>query len=600
MTGRVLACSVRASRGRCEPGTHPRDEHHPRAADRTRAVRPVGSDGGPRDGPEPPGLRRGFAKARGREADRVSWVVLRPVRPNGVHHRRGVSLQQAALKRRSTEDRWPAIATRLNLPATEFPMKSGSGAPRARAAELVARARPLAAQLRARRARSPAVAAARRPALFERASPCRARRPTRSGRTRVRSRRDAALVRRALRPGLGQPRHADRDAGRQGVRAQRARSPTGSTLRRAAASTRPSGSTSSARSSSASACGASGSIPTSRWITAFEAAILDDVRRTRSDDGFIQRGLRSDPLVPHRLAPRSPRPRSSTRTIRRRRSCVAFPLRFRSARRAGAPAGGDGVDARRRGRCPRTAGLMVDPDADVRGRRDARRGARCVGRGARRPRCGGRGLERRRRSRARQGPRACSGSSLGAVGQRLARRRRHAVREPRGRHRPRAHGPGPRQGGLRGRPAARASRSSCPVDEAGRFTAGAEPFVGRSVLEVNDDIIALARRERGRAAARRHASRTLPALLALPPAGDLPRHQPVVHDRRPSTDHRRALPRPRSSRRCAGIRRRRRTASASRCARRPDWCLSRQRAWGVGIPALYCEACDDTRSSTPA
>jgi isoleucyl-tRNA synthetase len=24
---------------------------------------------------------------------------------------------------------------------------------------------------------------------------------------------------------------------------------------------------------------------------------------------------------------------------------------------------------------------------------------------------------------------------------------------------------------------------------------------------------------------------------------------------------------------------------------RPDWCLSRQRAWGVGIPAFYCEAC---------
>jgi isoleucyl-tRNA synthetase len=26
---------------------------------------------------------------------------------------------------------------------------------------------------------------------------------------------------------------------------------------------------------------------------------------------------------------------------------------------------------------------------------------------------------------------------------------------------------------------------------------------------------------------------------------------------------------------------------------RPDWCLSRQRAWGVGIPAVYCEACDE-------
>ncbi|GBC92127.1 Isoleucine--tRNA ligase [bacterium HR15] len=26
---------------------------------------------------------------------------------------------------------------------------------------------------------------------------------------------------------------------------------------------------------------------------------------------------------------------------------------------------------------------------------------------------------------------------------------------------------------------------------------------------------------------------------------------------------------------------------------RPDWCLSRQRAWGVGIPAFYCEACEE-------
>ncbi len=29
----------------------------------------------------------------------------------------------------------------------------------------------------------------------------------------------------------------------------------------------------------------------------------------------------------------------------------------------------------------------------------------------------------------------------------------------------------------------------------------------------------------------------------------------------------------------------------SMVANRPDWCLSRQRAWGVGIPAFYCKAC---------
>src|SRR5262245_60568692 len=26
---------------------------------------------------------------------------------------------------------------------------------------------------------------------------------------------------------------------------------------------------------------------------------------------------------------------------------------------------------------------------------------------------------------------------------------------------------------------------------------------------------------------------------------------------------------------------------------RPDWCLSRQRSWGVGIPAVYCESCEE-------
>ncbi len=33
-------------------------------------------------------------------------------------------------------------------------------------------------------------------------------------------------------------------------------------------------------------------------------------------------------------------------------------------------------------------------------------------------------------------------------------------------------------------------------------------------------------------------------------------------------------------------------------ANRPDWCLSRQRAWGVPLPILYCEDCDEPLMST--
>lgn len=33
---------------------------------------------------------------------------------------------------------------------------------------------------------------------------------------------------------------------------------------------------------------------------------------------------------------------------------------------------------------------------------------------------------------------------------------------------------------------------------------------------------------------------------------------------------------------------------------RPDWCLSRQRAWGVAIPVFYCDGCDEDILSAPA
>jgi isoleucyl-tRNA synthetase len=130
---------------------------------------------------------------------------------------------------------------------------------------------------------------------------------------------------------------------------------------------------------------------------------------------------------------------------------------------------------------------------------------------------------------------------------------------------------------------------SCPVDEAGRFTAGAEPFVGRSVLEVNDDIVRwLTGRDRILAASRfTHAyphcwrcrqpvifRATEQWFMMIDHDGHRERTLALidgaVHWEPPSAQNR--------------IR--------ESVRLRPDWCLSRQRAWGVGIPAVYCEACE--------
>src|ERR1051325_2739608 len=128
----------------------------------------------------------------------------------------------------------------------------------------------------------------------------------------------------------------------------------------------------------------------------------------------------------------------------------------------------------------------------------------------------------------------------------------------------------------------------CPVDEGGRFTPEVPHFAGRSVLDVNDDILSW-----------------LDAQGVLLHAWTFTHSYPHCwRCRKPvifrATDqwflivdhdgHRdRCIEQIERAVRWDPDSSRNRIREAVRS--RPDWCLSRQRSWGVGIPAVYCESC---------
>jgi len=129
---------------------------------------------------------------------------------------------------------------------------------------------------------------------------------------------------------------------------------------------------------------------------------------------------------------------------------------------------------------------------------------------------------------------------------------------------------------------------SCPVDEAGRFTDEVPAFAGRSVLDVDADLIAWLR-EQGVLLHATSFTHSYPHCWRC--------RRPVIFR---ATDqwfmivdhdgHRdRCLERIEHAVRWDPENSRNRIREAVR--NRPDWCLSRQRSWGVGIPAVYCESC---------
>jgi isoleucyl-tRNA synthetase len=155
----------------------------------------------------------------------------------------------------------------------------------------------------------------------------------------------------------------------------------------------------------------------------------------------------------------------------------------------------------------------------------------------------------------------------------------------------------------------------CPVDNAGRFTEEVEHFAGERVFEANPKIVEFMRERGVLLLSEDYAHRyphcwrcKNPVIFRATPQWfislDAKAIAPAVEtdedgrDRTNYTENEAGAPRSLREGALEEIARVEwvpawgETRMRNMLSGRPDWCVSRQRVWGVPIPAFYCKACD--------
>lgn len=134
----------------------------------------------------------------------------------------------------------------------------------------------------------------------------------------------------------------------------------------------------------------------------------------------------------------------------------------------------------------------------------------------------------------------------------------------------------------------------CPVDNAGRFTPEVEHFAGQRVFDANDPIVEFMRERGVLVFSEKYDHRyphcwrcKNPVIFRATPQWFIAMDQAENEQRSlretaiAETERVKWIP-------AWGVDRMRNMLKG-----RPDWCVSRQRVWGVNIPAFYCARCND-------